>query len=241
VVAEYKPRPVPEHWDPAYIWEELQAVADAIITRLELDPDRVPGKPRIGMLNYFDVAGDPGNGRGYYGYTNNAAYGEQWEKFATWNTNNFFEKAQYVDNADGQAALVVTATDFTTETGSVAALGYNATMQIRAMTAYTPASASYLIEWRSTVATKGSKVRQLNAQTQAEIETYLETWDGGDICLGSDSLATGSTDGFVFIPAVAGTPTGTPNSRTGFVPVCYDTTNNELYVYNSGWKSVALA
>lgn len=241
MVAEYVPRPVPENWDPAYVWEELLRVADAISTRLELDPARPPGKPRVGMLNYFSDAGDPGSGRGLYAYVDNVAYGNQWEKVATWDTNNIFKKAQYIDNADGQAALVVTATDLTTETGSVGALGYNATMQIRALTAYTPSSASYLIEWRATIASKGSKVRQLDSTTQAEIETYLETWDGGDIALGSDGLSTSSTDGFLFIPAVAGTPTGTPNSRSGFVPICYDTTNDELYVYNGSWKSVALA
>lgn len=41
-----------------------------------------------------------------------------------------------------------------------------------------------------------------------------------------------------FVQAVnAGTPTGTPDNGT----MVYDTTNNRLYVYNGGWKSVVLS
>jgi hypothetical protein len=58
---------------------------------------------------------------------------------------------------------------------------------------------------------------------------------------GAGSTTTDTT-GFLYIPSVAGAPTGVPdNTATGTVPIQYDATNNKLYVYNGGWKSVTLA
>lgn len=64
----------------------------------------------------------------------------------------------------------------------------------------------------------------------------------GNIVLGNQSaLSTSATDGFIYIPTCAGTPTGTPTSYTGKIPMVFDTTNIKLYVYNGGfWKSVTL-
>lgn len=51
------------------------------------------------------------------------------------------------------------------------------------------------------------------------------------------ALATTATGGFFCIPTCAGIPTGVPaNVPTGSVAMVYDTTNNNLYIYNSGWK-----
>lgn len=52
--------------------------------------------------------------------------------------------------------------------------------------------------------------------------------------------STGMTDGFFYIPAAAGAPTGVPTTVSGCVPMYYDTTNNKFYVYNGAWKSVTL-
>lgn len=51
--------------------------------------------------------------------------------------------------------------------------------------------------------------------------------------------ATGTTtmaDGFNFMPSCAGPPTGVPTSRSGQVPMIYDSTNDRLYIYRGGWK-----
>lgn len=49
------------------------------------------------------------------------------------------------------------------------------------------------------------------------------------------------TDGFFYIPSAAGAPSGTPTSISGRVPMYYDSTNNDFYVYNGAWKKVTLA
>jgi len=59
--------------------------------------------------------------------------------------------------------------------------------------------------------------------------------------IGTTAPATTATEGFPYMPAMAGAPTGVPTAQTGFVPFHYDTTNNKLWVYNGGWKSTTLA
>lgn len=55
------------------------------------------------------------------------------------------------------------------------------------------------------------------------------------------ALGTTATDGFLYIPTCAGTPTGVPTAYTGKVAMIYDTTNNKLAIYNGAWKqTVAL-
>jgi hypothetical protein len=59
----------------------------------------------------------------------------------------------------------------------------------------------------------------------------------GNIALGEAALATNATAGHVFIPSCAGTPTGTPTTKTGRLPVIIDSTNNKLYFYSGGsWR-----
>lgn len=61
----------------------------------------------------------------------------------------------------------------------------------------------------------------------------------GDVTLGA-SGSQAMTAGFVYIPSGAGAPTGTPTTRTGFVPLYLDRTNKQLYYYNGAWfKSAA--
>jgi len=51
------------------------------------------------------------------------------------------------------------------------------------------------------------------------------------------ALATTATDGFLYVPTCAGTPTGTPTAITGMAPIVVNTTNNKLYFYSGGaWR-----
>jgi hypothetical protein len=55
--------------------------------------------------------------------------------------------------------------------------------------------------------------------------------------IGAPSLATTATDGFIYIPTCAGTPTGVPTAVTGMAPLVVDATNNKLYFYTGGaWR-----
>jgi hypothetical protein len=73
---------------------------------------------------------------------------------------------------------------------------------------------------------------QTNAITRASITA------AGNFCAGAQSaLATTATDGFLYVPTCAGTPTGTPTAITGMAPIVVNTTNNKLYFYSGGaWR-----
>jgi hypothetical protein len=59
----------------------------------------------------------------------------------------------------------------------------------------------------------------------------------GNIICNTAAIATNATNGFLYVPGCAGTPTGTPTSITGRSPIVVDTTNNKLYFYSGGqWR-----
>jgi len=62
----------------------------------------------------------------------------------------------------------------------------------------------------------------------------LKVLAGSLVCQGA-ALATDATDGFLYIPTCAGTPTGVPTAQTGTVPLVFDTTNHKLYGYDGSW------
>jgi hypothetical protein len=55
------------------------------------------------------------------------------------------------------------------------------------------------------------------------------------------TLTTDATDGFLYIPSMPGSPTGTPVTKDGLLPLVIDSTNNRLLFYSSGaWRAVGL-
>lgn len=69
------------------------------------------------------------------------------------------------------------------------------------------------------------------------VERMRITSAGNVVAGGSVALATTATDGFLYVPTCAGTPTGTPTAITGMAPIVINTTNNKLYFYSGGaWR-----
>ena len=70
------------------------------------------------------------------------------------------------------------------------------------------------------------------------------TFDGVNFNVTGNIFATAGTTtmatGFNYIPAAAGAPTGVPATIAGYVPMYYDTTNDNFYVYNGAWKKILL-
>ena len=57
------------------------------------------------------------------------------------------------------------------------------------------------------------------------------------LIVGNQALSTTATDGFLYVPTCAGTPTGTPTAQTGTVPIVVDTSANKLYFYSgAAWR-----
>ena len=68
-------------------------------------------------------------------------------------------------------------------------------------------------------------------------EAFRITVTGNVVAGGSVALATTATNGFLYVPTCAGTPTGTPTAITGMAPIVVNTTNNKLYFYSGGqWR-----
>lgn len=63
----------------------------------------------------------------------------------------------------------------------------------------------------------------------------------GNVVVGTAALATTATDGFLYIPTCAGTPTGVPTAYTGRAPLIFDTSANKLWAYDGGWIGVVLS
>ena len=65
----------------------------------------------------------------------------------------------------------------------------------------------------------------------------------GDTTIGTAALSTSATEGFLWIPSCAGTPSGAPTAPyTNAAALVADTTNNRLYVrVGSTWKYATLA
>lgn len=65
----------------------------------------------------------------------------------------------------------------------------------------------------------------------------IDILDNGSVLLGRTAPATNATVGFVYVPGCAGQPTGTPTTQAGYVPIQFDITNSQFWIYTGGaWK-----
>ena len=109
--------------------------------------------------------------------------------------------------------------------GTTNTAGTNITWQAPAGTG-TGAGGSHIFQ----VAPAGGTGTAQNAWAAA-----LTLTSTGSIILGNAAIATTATDGFLYIPSGAGTPTGAPTTQTGRVALYYDTTNHQFWIYDGGW------
>jgi hypothetical protein len=62
----------------------------------------------------------------------------------------------------------------------------------------------------------------------------------GSAVFGNAAISTSATDGFLYMTSCAGTPTGTPTTYTGRVPLVVDSTNSLFYGYVGGsWVNLS--
>jgi len=66
---------------------------------------------------------------------------------------------------------------------------------------------------------------------------------GNTVVSTGSALATTATDGFLYIPTCAGTPTGNSTDYAGSLPIVYDTSGNKLWINTTGttWLGVVLS
>lgn len=77
----------------------------------------------------------------------------------------------------------------------------------------------------------------LELRIAATTVVFLQT--NKDVCVGTAGAVAADTAGYMYIQSVAGATTGVPTTRSGFVPIRYDSTGNKIGVYNGAWKWTA--
>lgn len=113
----------------------------------------------------------------------------------------------------------------------------------RTLTDSTSSTAASVVVYGNNNAGSQTGIYRVDASTQQEfyingVEKAKITSSGNVVAGASVALATNATDGFLYVPTCAGTPTGVPTSITGMAPIVVDTTNNRLYFYSSGsWRN----
>lgn len=83
----------------------------------------------------------------------------------------------------------------------------------------------------------GRIVLSTTADGAAAVTERMRLDNKGNVIVNTAAIATNATDGFLYIPTVAGTPTGVPTTYTGRIAMIYDTTNHQFWFYDGGgWK-----
>lgn len=74
--------------------------------------------------------------------------------------------------------------------------------------------------------------------TSGALNEALRIDSAQNIVIGTAALAASATNGFLYTPSCPGIPSGTPTSYSGRIPLLYDSSDNRLYAYNSGWQNL---
>lgn len=83
----------------------------------------------------------------------------------------------------------------------------------------------------------GRIVLSTTADGAAAVTERMRLDNKGNVIVNTAAIATSATDGFLYIPTVAGTPTGVPTTYTGRIAMIYDTTGHTFWFYEGGaWK-----
>lgn len=102
----------------------------------------------------------------------------------------------------------------------------------------------------------GAQIRAHNAASASVVADYLIATKAngvsggpverfridskGNVVIGVAALATNATDGFLYLPSCAGTPTGVPTTNTGLNACVYDSTAKKFWIYDGSWRGVAV-
>ena len=90
------------------------------------------------------------------------------------------------------------------------------------------------------ITSNASSLSIISTQSSGIATTKFEKsqfYSNGSMAVNNVVLATNATNGFLYVPTCAGTPTNVPTSLTGGIPLVVDSTNNKLYFYSNGtWR-----
>ena len=87
----------------------------------------------------------------------------------------------------------------------------------------------------------GYEVRREADATRGQLRTFRSDGSGVELTSGA-VLAVDATEGFAYLPTIAGTPTGAPPTKVGGVAVAVDPAANKLWLrIGSAWKFVSLS
>lgn len=112
---------------------------------------------------------------------------------------------------------------------------YAGSTTFAAMTEYLILSTTGLLQFQGT-SSSFPALKRISSGNCLQVIAADNTASAGFI-VGNQALTTTATDGFLYVPTCAGTPTGTPTTQTGTAPIVVDTTNNKLYFYSGGqWR-----
>jgi hypothetical protein len=155
-----------------------------------------------------------------YGFYSNIASGSnRWNFYAAGTADNYFAGNVGIGTASPGTKLTVssgTNAGISVTDGTVTTIIYNSTGGV------------------ASIGTTSNHPVNFFSNNAARMQI---TAAGNIVAGASAALATTATDGFLYVPTCAGTPTGTPTAITGMAPIVVDTTNNKLYFYSTGqWR-----